>query len=256
MGKIKIGKHEVELYDGIESLPVSRFHRYNKMLLIDSGIGSDIADFDRHIAKAMRYLASKDTDKAATELANLRQCVHMVQQGLSPRHLAFAALVRTIDGKPRGDISDDGLKETAAMLADATEDETAAAMGAAKKKIDMELRAYFPGTFEDAGTKEYHDIMKRRAAAMLEAMQGDAQADKEADRLTGELLTFSDPKRFDGKDNAEVAYDKQFEDMCLLISKEMHATASEMTVMQFYCALERLQAEAKRARQQMAKFKK
>ena len=48
MKTAKIGGHEVELYDGIDTLPVLRFHAFNKMMLIDSGIGSDLSDFDAH----------------------------------------------------------------------------------------------------------------------------------------------------------------------------------------------------------------
>ena len=54
MKTVKIGKHTVELYDTIEELPVIRFHKYQKYLLVDSGIGSTIEDFDKHIEKARR----------------------------------------------------------------------------------------------------------------------------------------------------------------------------------------------------------
>lgn len=253
MAKTRLGTHEVELYDSIEALPVARFHRYNKMLLLDAGIGSGIDDFDRHIAKAMAYMAKNDTGKAMAELANLRQCVHMIQQGTSPGHLAFAALVKSVDGVPRDDISDAGLEETAKLLSDARQDETAAALWAAKKKIDTELTAYFPAMFDDAATKEYHDILRRRAIARLREIGGGGAEDRE--RLDAELLLFSAPREFQGRNNTEVAYDKQFEDMCLLLSREMHVESKEMTVIAYYCALERLQAEAKKARQRLARYK-
>lgn len=134
MTMLKIGRHTVEVYDDIETLPIVRFHKYNKMLLVDAGIGSDMADFDRHIERAMRYATSKTPDLAVQELMNMRQNVYMIQTELSPRHLAFAALVKAIDGKPRDDISDDGLRETSAMLTDAPIGEMAASIEAVKKK--------------------------------------------------------------------------------------------------------------------------
>ena len=40
MRTTQIGKYKVEIYDAIEDLPMQRFHKYNKMLLVDAGIGS------------------------------------------------------------------------------------------------------------------------------------------------------------------------------------------------------------------------
>lgn len=256
MSKTRIGTHDVETYDDIESLPVTRFHRYNKMLLVDAGIGSDIADFDRHMEKAARYLRAGDTENAARELDNMRQNVYMVIHGLSPRHLAFAALVKSIDGEARDDLSDEGLRETSALLGGASEGELAEALATAKKKIDTALRVYFPAEFEDAAAKEYHDLLKGRTAAVLRSVLGDTGAAGEIDRLTGELLMFSAPKAFGGKENAEIAYDKQFEDMCLLVGKELNAAPKLMTVTEFYCAVERLKEEARRSRKAIERMKK
>ena len=50
MKTLKLAGKTIEVYDDIENLPVTRFHKYNKMLLVDAGIGSDIADFDKHIS--------------------------------------------------------------------------------------------------------------------------------------------------------------------------------------------------------------
>ena len=64
MKTVKIGEYTVEIYDAIDELPMLRFHKYNKMLLVDAGIGSDLQDFDTHIEKAMRYARSKTPELA------------------------------------------------------------------------------------------------------------------------------------------------------------------------------------------------
>lgn len=46
MKNVPIKGMNVELYDSIEDLPIMRFHKYNKMLLVDAGVGSDLSDFD------------------------------------------------------------------------------------------------------------------------------------------------------------------------------------------------------------------
>ena len=130
----RIGKHEVEVYDSIETLPMVRFHKFQKCALIDSGVGGDIAAFDQRIEKARRYLMAGKSDKAQTELENLRQCVFLVQSELNPKHLAFAVMVSKIDGKECSDLTDDGLRRTLALLDDCPADEVTATLAAVKKK--------------------------------------------------------------------------------------------------------------------------
>ena len=78
MKTVKIGEYTVEIYDAIDELPMLRFHKYNKMLLVDAGIGSDLQDFDTHIEKAMRYARSKTPELTAIELDNMRQNVYFI----------------------------------------------------------------------------------------------------------------------------------------------------------------------------------
>lgn len=57
MRKIVLAKHKVELYDSIDELPIVRFHKYNKMLLIDAGVGSDLSDWERTYGKSSQGIA-------------------------------------------------------------------------------------------------------------------------------------------------------------------------------------------------------
>ena len=76
MKTTKIGERAVVLYDSIDELPILRFHAYNKMLLIDAGVGSDLNDWDAHIEKAIRFIRKEKPDLAEKELDNLRQNVY------------------------------------------------------------------------------------------------------------------------------------------------------------------------------------
>ena len=100
----KIGRHDVELYDAIDELPIVRFHKYQKLLLVDAGVGADIAAFDQRIEKTRRFLMAGKVEQAQQELENLRQCVFMIQSEINPRNMAFAALVKSVDGVSRDDI--------------------------------------------------------------------------------------------------------------------------------------------------------
>lgn len=247
MRTTNIGKHVVTLYDGIDELPMQRFHKYNKCLLIDSGIGSDLSDFDRHIEKAMLYAKSKTPELVIPELENLRHNVYFIQSGISPKHLSFAVLVQKIDGKPCNDLSDDGLAHVLELLGDAPNDELTAQLEAVKKKIDNELQLYFPSLFDDSTAKEYFDELRQRTLAVLDAIANGMTEEKQAviDQLTTELMLYSKPKVFSGTKSAEIEYDKQYETMCLTLSQNLHIDPKNKTVLEFYNAFEYLKKQMK-----------
>lgn len=250
MKTVQIKGMDVELYNSIEDLPIMRFHKYNKMLLIDAGIGSDLADFDHHIEKAIRYAASTTPNLAIAELQNLRQNVYFIQSEVSPRYLAFAVLVKSVNGTPCNDLSDDGLQKIINLFSDVPNSEITAHLDAVKKKIDDELRLYFPRLFDDATLKEYYDKLKQRTIVVLRtiidsrATEADA---KEIDNITAELITYFHPQEFTGSDGVEIKQDRQFENMCLILSQNLHVDPKKFTVLEYYNAFEYIKEQARKA---------
>lgn len=248
-----INKHNVVLYDSIDELPMLRFHKYNKMLLVDAGVGSDLSDFDRHIEKVIRYLNSPTPNMATVELENMRQNVYFIQSEISPRYLAFAVLVKSIDGNPCNDLSDDGLQKIVDLFADVPNAELTAHLEAVKKKIDEELRLYFTRLFDDATLKEYYDKLKQRTIVVLRtiidgrATEADA---KEIDDITAELITYFNPQTFTGSESVEIRHDRQFENMCLVLSQNLHVDPKKFTVLEYYNAFEYIKEQAKKANNQ------
>ena len=250
MVTVKIGKHTVEMYDAIDELPIVRFHKYQKLLLIDAGVGADIPAFDQRIEKTRRYLMDGKTDKAQQELENLRQTVFLIQSEINPRHRAFAALVTKIDGRDCNDISDVALADLLDLLKDAPEKELTAQLEAVKKKIDGELRLYFPGLFADSEIKEYYDLLKKRTMAVLAniiAGVKNPDATPEIEKLTTALITYSNPKTFAGSDGVEIQFDRQFENLCLVLSEQLHVKPKDYTVLEFYNAFDFVKERAKQA---------
>lgn len=252
MKDVKLGNHTVMLYNSIDELPIIRFHRYNKMLLIDAGLGGDLSSIDGHIERAVRFINGGHKQEAATEMENIRQTIYLILQDMNPKHLAFAALVKEIDGKPCEDISDDGLRRTLELLSDVTVKDMTAESEAVKKKIDDELTLYYPDIFESANEKEYYDIMKRRAQVMLDAVQNGETDERKAEieRLTDKLVCFTKPKSFTGKDSAEIAYDKAFDEMCIMIGKELNCDAKKYTVTEYYGAYQYIKKQANKQKRQ------
>lgn len=246
----KIGKHTVEMYDTIEELPIMKFHKYQKLLLIDAGIGADINAFDQRIEKTRRFLMDGKTDKAQQELENLRQSVFLIQSGINPKHRAFAALVAKLDGVECGDISNDGLAKLTETLNDAPESELTAQLDAVKKKIDAELRLYFPALFADSEIKEYYDLLRKRTLAVLENIivgKMNPDATPEIEKLTTALITYSNPKSFTGSDGVEIQFDRQFENLCLVLSEQLHVKPKDYSVLEFYNAFDFVKERAKQA---------
>lgn len=111
----KINGHSVEIYDAIDEMPITRFQKYNKFMLIDSGVGSDLQDILTHIDRAKIY-AKSNPNLAVTELDNMKQAIYLVSEEMSPKYLAFAVLVKKLDGKPTDDLSDVGLKKVLEII--------------------------------------------------------------------------------------------------------------------------------------------
>lgn len=239
MKRLKLGKHELSVYDDVETMPVARFHRYNKMLLLDSGIGSDLNDFAAHVEKAKRYLIDGDKN-AIAELDNLLRCVMFIQSELSPRHMAFAALVAEIDGERCDDLSDEGLRRTAQKLGDVPQNELASLSGEAKKKIDDALAALFPDFSGQPQAKQYKAQIKRRALLLLDEIIDGKKRSAELAETERKMLAIFPPLKFDGRENAEAQFERGFENICLYIAQELHADAKKMTVAAFYSANEYL----------------
>ena len=109
---------------------------------------------------------------------------------------------------------------------------------------------YFPTIFNDSSVKEYYDILKRRTLAVLGNIVAgipNPDATAEIDKLTTDLITYTNPQLFAGSESAEIKFDRQFENLCLALSEQLHVKPKEYTVLEFYNAFDFLQDRAKEA---------
>ena len=239
MRDLKIGKHSLKIYDSIEELPIVRHHKFNKLMLIDAHVGSDISDFDAHLERVFRYIKTNNPEMAEKELLILRQNVFFIQTEVSPKHLAFAALIHTLDGQQNNDLTDEALKALVAKLSDVTVEEMDTIIEESKKKLDGELQVYFPQLFDSAPVKDYYDKLKRRSLLVIKKITEELTPgeERELDELTTELILFAEPQSFSGPDSFEIQQDKQFENACLAISQNTNTDPKKFTVLEYYNAL-------------------
>ena len=244
MKNLLINKKIVRVYDSIDEMPIVNFQKYNKYLLIDSGIGSDADDIDAHIVKIAKFIKANNNKKALQELQNMRQNMYMVNSEISPKYLAFAALIHSIDGKEVNDLSDDGLKKLLQDLNDVKHSKVIDFLLWLKKKVTSELETYFPGDFVSPKEKEAYDKLKNRTLLVLDSIINDTDNTEQIELIDTMMLNMHTPKVFIGSESVEVKYDKQFESTCLLIAQKTNMDARKMTVLQFYNAIYNIKAQA------------
>lgn len=256
MKNLLINKKIVRVYDSIDEMPIVNFQKYNKYLLIDSGIGSDADDIDAHIVKIAKYIKSNNNKKALQELQNMRQNIYMVNSEISPKYLAFAALIHSVDGKEVNDLSDDGLKKLLQDLKEVKHSKVVDFLLWLKKKVTNELEIYFPGDFVNPKEKEAYDKLKNRTLLVLDSIINDTDNTEQIELIDTMMLNMHTPKVFIGSESVEVKYDKQFESTCLLIAQKTNMDARKMTVLQFYNAIDNIKAQAEAEAKSLKKHKK
>lgn len=244
MKNLLINNKIIRVYDSIDEMPIINFQKYNKYLLIDSGIGSDADDIDAHIIKIAKFIKANNSKKALQELQNMRQNMYMVNNEISPKYLAFAALIHSIDGKEVNDLSDDGLKKLLEDLKNIKHSKVIDFLLWLKKKVTNELETYFPGDFVNPKEKEAYDKLKNRTLLVLDTIINDNDNTEQIELIDTMMLNMHTPKAFIGSDSVEVKYDKQFESTCLHIAQKTSMNAKKMTVLQFYNAIDNIKAQA------------
>ena len=255
MKSLLINKKIVRVYDSIDEMPIVNFQKYNKYLLIDSGIGSDVDDIDAHIVKIAKYIKSNNNKKALQELQNMRQNIYMVNSEISPKYLAFAALIHSVDGKEVNDLSDDGLKKLLQDLKEVKHSKVVDFLLWLKKKVTNELEIYFPGDFVNPKEKEAYDKLKARTLLVLDSVINDTDNSEQIDAIDMIMLNMHTPKTYMGSESVEVKYDKQFESTCLLIAQKTNMDARKMTVLQFYNAIDNIKTQAEAEAKRYKKYK-
>ena len=243
MKTVIIKNKKIKLYDSIDEMPIINFQKYNKCVLIDSGLGSDVDSVDSHIVNIAKYINKGDKKNAMQELQNMRQNMHMVVSNVSPKNLAFAALIHSIDGKEQKDLSDAHLKEIIDDLGEMPHSIFIDLLNGLKKKLSSELELYFPSEFDSAKEKEAYDKLKMRTLFQLQELVEDKDYTEKIAELDEFIFNLHKPKNFNGRNSDEIKYSKQFESACMVISQKTGMNAKQMTVLEFYNTLANIQKQ-------------
>lgn len=138
-------KPVIEFYDNAENLPIRRFQKFNKYLMIDIEVGTTFEDYDNRTYKAIELLNKQMYSDAVKELTNRRQMVYQAFEEYSPKHYALALMVKSINGVPCTGMSETELDKIIDMLQEAgyTEKELCDDLADVKKKSTTNWKCIF-----------------------------------------------------------------------------------------------------------------
>jgi hypothetical protein len=86
MKVLELKRGKVALYESIKEMPIDLFSTFQKYLVQDLGIGSDISDVAKHFGTLYKYLGNGMTEEAATEAYNLYHNLFLMLNKISIKH--------------------------------------------------------------------------------------------------------------------------------------------------------------------------
>lgn len=240
----------VKTYDNPEELPMRRYQRFNKFLMIENEVGSTFEDYKKRSEQEIAYLRNGMIQEAIQELSNRTQMVYNAFMEYSPKGRAMAILVHSIGGTIYKDYTASGLD---AILDDleniglsqkiATEivDET-------KKKIETALTKYFPSKFKETkiDTLEYNsELIKKMTLEVKEIAEGKNEAWTKAIQVhEKKMLSIfkTNSWNVNTEGNMEIQMETDFTKYMFSIEEHSNSEVEDMSVFRFY-ALEEYVSE-------------
>jgi hypothetical protein len=97
----------MELYKDIETMPITVFMKFQKYVLIENGVGTNVQDFSKRLAKLYEYTVNNKPKFAMEEIANLQTLFYnVVEKEQDAKLYALSYLVKGNEQK-----SEDEVKE-------------------------------------------------------------------------------------------------------------------------------------------------
>lgn len=111
------GGPDLVLFDSIQELPQALETKMQGYLLEDMGVGNTAHQLLKHIQNAYA-LIDKTPNQAKTEIEHALYCYQNGIDNYDASKLAWACLIKSIDGKPVTDHSEGSLKEMLGSLSE------------------------------------------------------------------------------------------------------------------------------------------
>jgi len=95
----------MELWSDIDTMPHKVFMRFQRYVMIEQGIGSDVQSFDKLFTKTYEYISHNKMQYAYDEVMNMRNLFfNLVEKEQDPKLSAIAVLVKGNEDKGEDEI--------------------------------------------------------------------------------------------------------------------------------------------------------
>jgi hypothetical protein len=118
MRTLKLKGGECEVWESCKELPARRWNDFQKYLIQDIGIGSEIVDVEKHHQNLFQFLAAGKIEEAQAESYNLFQNIILAIQGINIQHVCFGCFVHSVKGKVITDYSENSIRTNIDKLSD------------------------------------------------------------------------------------------------------------------------------------------
>ncbi|MBX0293132.1 hypothetical protein K3G63_21990 [Hymenobacter sp. HSC-4F20] len=238
-------QHSLRFYQSIMELPAGRHMEYQCYMALDAGVGSTPEDVERHTALSARFGARKGKEyEEFLEKSNAHYAQHFVEMNYSPRRLAFAVLVETVDGVPTTDITEHGLESlfTQLTVLGLTDELINKSLASVREAFGSELAEHFPSRYDQDGSEINKAVqLKRRGLAMCNyLLDQDPKHLKTIEDVDNALLDMMEPEVFETghPENALVMRRIAFSQLCGVLADHGTPEPEKMTLFQFQARID------------------
>lgn len=243
MRLFEINSVPVRMYSSDREMPMRRYNIFQKLLLIEAGIGSDMNAVNRRFEKLHSYQAAGMQAEAMREAENLHYSIHAVLNSIDYKTATFACLIAQIGDDKCEDITEEGLARTSERLLSlgVTVADIDDSVEEVKKKLSSELAKHFPQIFPPDEEFQFYASVKQRMLLRAAIANGDDSSETRdklalADRY---FLSVGKPQNFrdDDPENILVALDTQFATLAALLDSNSSSSSQDLAVFDFYARL-------------------
>lgn len=111
-------RSQAKFFDSVKELNIERHHEFQKLVLQDVGIGSNMDSVARHFSSIHYLLGNDSKDEAVQETKNLHNNIFYMIDKIDIKSFCLVAFVNSIDEKTVTDFSEAGVRQTIKELSD------------------------------------------------------------------------------------------------------------------------------------------
>lgn len=242
----------IKYWTDSKEMPIGRYAKLQKFLLVKTGIGDTIDDVSAHYTKLFSYLAHEKNAEARTEAENLFYNHYAILNNEDFIAYAFAAHVHSIDGVQYDDISDDGLQVVIEKLKETgiSYGEVESIVMDTKKKIVAELQLYFPKILDPTEDYQFYQLLTQLILLKCDALvsENPEETNKEKiEAIEAEILMLSPPMNFRSEDENSkiIELEKYYAALTALIESNGTPHAGRLPVFDFFARIDFIKRQKK-----------